>query len=83
MSWGKNVSSGIAPSTDLQREARSVAADDPDVQRRKRINAGADPLSRNSHARPTPTLHAQDFLSAFFAYCSGERAGSFIVLFLV
>lgn len=29
-----------------------------------------------------PTLHAQDFL-AFFAYCSGVRAGSFIVLFLV
>lgn len=58
--------------------------DDPDVwrERRKRINAGADPLSRNSHARPSRRYMRRIFL-AFFAYCSGERAGSFIVLFLV
>lgn len=84
MSWGEKC---IIRYRSFDRPSKGGAVcrgDDPDVwrERRKRINASADPLSRNSHARPSQSYMRRIF-KAFFAYCSGECAGSFIVLFLV
>lgn len=56
--------------------------DDPDVwrERRKRINAGADPLSRNSYARPSRRYMRRIFL-AFFCLLFGRARWQFYCAF--